>query len=257
MTKARSALRIVTLALAFLFLASACFNLGLDVPLGNSGIAFSSPSTSIAEFEVLIGAFLLASALVSSLYGYAGAYILAAVGIAEGLLSPAVQGEARTFHELMVPFAVFGISLMALEALSGYRSGAYRDGESDRQLLIALQFFVGGLVTLGGLGFARTATFPYGTALGVLHLFVGLGGLVGGYSLLRRMAWSKPYVRWVNWITIAYSAFSEALAQGYALMPPGVGDALIGTIVAIIVSLVVIYLLPRAGSEGRRFEASR
>ena len=44
-------------------------------------------------------------------------------------------------------------------------------------------------------------------------------------------------------MTIVYSAFAESLAEIYAYLPRGINDALIGTIIAIIVSAVIIYIL--------------
>jgi hypothetical protein len=55
----------------------------------------------------------------------------------------------------------------------------------------------------------------------------------------------------MNGVTIAYSAFSEGLAEVYALMTPGIGDALIGTIIAIVVSVAIIYLLASNKSLGQ------
>ena len=95
---------------------------------------------------------------------------------------------------------------------------------------------------MGGLGYASSATYPVGTALGAIHLLVGLTALFAGYAFLRRKAYSRRFLFAINAVTIAYSAFSEAAAEIYALMTPGIGDALIGTIVAIVVSVAIIYL---------------
>jgi len=199
---------------------------------------------SVAEFEVVIGLALIASAAVSLLYAYTGAFILASVGIAEGLLSPEVRGVARNLHETMVPVAIIGWFPLALEARNAYKSSVSRAQAREAESLSrALQFFVGGLVTLGGLGYASSATYPVRTALGLIHLVVGLTGLFAGYAFLKRKAWSPPFLIAINIVTIVYSAFSESVAEIYALMTPGVGDALIGTIIAIIVSCAIIYLL--------------
>ncbi len=243
----RQLVRVVTVMLAALFLLSSALNFGAKI----AQLSFSSPSASIAEFEVVIALALLASAVVSLLYAYAGAYLFASVGIAEGLSSPGVQGLARNLHETMIPFAVAGWILLALETRSAYRSRA-KTGRSQerRDLLTALQFFVGGLVTLGGVGYARSATYPVGTTLGLIHLTVGLTGLFAGYSFLKREPYSRRFLIAINAVTIVYSAFSESMAEIYAFMPPGIGDALIGTILAIIVSGVIIYVLvSRQGLE--------
>ncbi|HEV2389205.1 MAG TPA: hypothetical protein VGS04_00625, partial [Nitrososphaerales archaeon] len=128
---------------------------------------------------------------------------------------------------------------------------AVRNGGGERrELVMALQFFDGGLVTLGGLGYAGSATYPVGTALGLVHLLVGLTAVFAGYAFLKRKAYSRRFLIAINGVTIAYSAFSEAAAEIYALMTPGIGDALIGTIVAIVVSIAIICLLASNGSLG-------
>src|SRR5579872_6092681 len=95
----RQLIRFMSLILVALFLISAAMNLGAKIPLGFTQLSFSSPSMSIAEFEVAIAVVLLAAAMLSSLYVYGGAYLFALVGIAEGLLSTGVQGLARNIHE--------------------------------------------------------------------------------------------------------------------------------------------------------------
>jgi hypothetical protein len=247
----RQAVRVVTVILAALFLVSCVLNFGLKIPLGFAQLSFSTPSTSIAELEIVIGLVLLAAAAISRLYPYAGAYLLASVGIAEGLSSPSVQGLARNLHESMIPFAIGGWVLLALETRSAYKSRAASVGRANRELVTALRFFDGALVTLGGLGYASSATYPAGTALGVVHLLVGLTGLFAGYAFLKRKPYSRRLLLAINSVTIAYSAFSESLAEVYALMTPGIGDALIGTIIAIVVSITIIYLLASNKALGR------
>jgi ABC-type glycerol-3-phosphate transport system permease component len=112
-----------------------------------------------------------------------------------------------------------------------------------RKLTAVLQFFVGGLVTLGGAAYARDGVYPLGTALGVIHLSVGLSGLVGGYAFLTRKVWSRRFLIAINVLTILYSGFSESLAQVYSLLPSGVNDSLVGTVIAIVVSAVIIFTL--------------
>jgi hypothetical protein len=79
--------------------------------------------------------------------------------------------------------------------------------------------------------------------LGLIHLTVGLTGLFAGYTFLKRERYSRRLLIAINAVTIIYSAFSESMAELYALMPPGIGDALIGTILTMIVSSVIIFLL--------------
>ena len=98
---------------------------------------------------------------------------------------------------------------------------------------------------IGGIGYASSAVYPVGTALGLIHLAVGLADLFAGYAFLRRRAWSPALVVAMNGVTIAYSAFSEAAAQIYSLLPPGINDSLIGTLIAIVVSGTIIFLVRR------------
>ena len=237
-------IRVMTVSLAALFLISAVLNLGGKIPLGSTELAFESPSTSIAEFEIAIGLVLLIAAALSSLYVYGGAYLFATVGILEGLLSSDVQGLAGSIHEVMVPFVIGGWILLVVDARNTYKARRYQTaGQKTREIVTVLQFFVGGLVTLGGAAYARGGTYPIGTALGLFHLVVGLTGLFGGYSFLRRKTCSREFLIAINSVTIVYSAFAESLAEIYSFLPPGVNDALIGTIIAIVVSATIIYLL--------------
>lgn len=232
-------------------------NLGARVQIGTTELAFTSPSLSIAVFEVSIGVALLAAVVVSNLYLYGGAFLFTTIGITEGLLSTDVQGLARTIHETMVPFAVAGWILIALEANRVNRTERRQASvERKREIIVALQFFVGGLVTLGGAAYAAGGTYPLGTAVGLVHLSVGLSGLFAGYAFLRRTPWSRKFLIWANVATIFYSAFSESLAQIYALLPPGITDSLVGTIVAILVGGVIIYLLQYPVGHGEMMPAA-
>ena len=239
---------VASLLLAALFLLSAALNLGVRIPLGFTELRFVSPSPSIAALEALIGAALLGASAFSNSYLYGGAYLLATVGIAEGLLSAGVQGAARELHETMIPFLLLAWVCLALEVRSSYRAKA-SGGERRRQVVLALQLFNGGLVTLGGLAYAALGAHPWGTVVGLGHLAVGVSGLAGGLSFLRRKVWSAKFLVWINVTTIVYSAFSEGLAEVYALLTPGVGDSLIGTIIAIVVSAVVLYLVTGSTSD--------
>lgn len=234
----------MTVLTAAVFFISAILNFGAKIPVGFAELRFSAPLTSTGEDELVIGIILLAAAGVSRLYVYGAAYVLALVGIASGLLSSQVQGLARELHEVMLPLAIAGCALLVLEAKSAYNSRTNRRGrEINREVITVLQFFVGGLVVLGGLAYAANGTYPLGTALGLIHLSVGITGLYAGYAFLRGKAGSRILLIAINSVTIVYSTFSESAAQIYSLLPPGINDSLIGTIIAIIVSCVIIYLL--------------
>lgn len=218
-------------------------NLGFQIPLGFTVLSFSAPSSTIATFELLIGGVLLAASIFSNLYFLGGAYILAIVGIVEGLLSAGVQGLARTIHEMMIPFAIFGSILLVLDGARSYSSRKHVGVEERRKVVEALQFFVGALVTLGGAAFASFGTYPVGTLLGLVHLAVGILGLFGGYYFMKRKSWANKFLIGINVLTISYTVFSETLAQVYDYLTPGINDSLIGSIVAIVVSAVILFIM--------------
>jgi hypothetical protein len=252
-TKSGLSLGILTVILAALFLLSAILNLGYKISLGITALSFSSPSMSIAEFEVVIGLVLLVAVVLSNLYFYGGVYLLAVVGIAEGLLSTDVQGLARNIHEMMVPFAVVGWVLIAIGAKRAYETKKFETpNQRSHTIITVLQFFVGGLVTLGWAAYARSGTYPVGTELGLIHLAIGITGVFGGYAFLRKKTWSRSFLLWINVLTIAYSAFAETLAEIYAYLPPGLNDALIGTLIAIVVSAIIIWMLGSGKSKSAR-----
>ena len=240
----RQVLRLDSSLLAFIFLLSAALNLGARIPLGLATLTFESPEASIGGFEIFIAAFLILSVVFSRLYLYGGAYLLAGVGITEGLLSPEVIGLARSLHEVMIPFAVLGLALLLIEATWSYRSGAWGlAGNRRRETVLGLQFFLGGLVTFGGVAFALNGTYPFGTALGGVHLIVGVSGLYGGYAFLRNMAVSRRHLLWVDCIILAKSTFSQTDAEINGYLPRGITDSLIGTIIAILVSVIAIIMV--------------
>ena len=248
------ALRIVTAVLTLQFFLSAIMNLGYKIPLGFTNLSFISPETTIAEFEIAIGMVLIATVAIANLYLFGGSLLLAVVGIAEGLLSADVQGLARGIHESMIPFVAVGWILLAVEGRAAYRTKAERTtGARRHEVVTVLQLFVGGLVTLGGAAFTRGGTYPVGTALGTVHLAIGLTGLYAGYVFLKSRPRSVKFLIMINAITIVYSAFSESFAEIYAYLPRGINDALIGTIIAIVVSGVIICML--SGSRRQLIES--
>ena len=149
--------------------------------------------------------------------------------------------------------------MLALEARTAYNSREYRSaGQTNREIVITvLQFFVGGLVTVGGAAFVTDGIYPVGTILGLIHLAVGFTGLFAGYVFLRKKAWSRKLLIAINGLTIAYSAFSESAAQIFGFLPPGVNDSLTGTLIAIIISGTIVYLLRRRTVVARISEERR
>jgi hypothetical protein len=244
------AARLIAVLTGILFLFSSLMNLGLKIPLGFATLSFSNPLQSIAEFEILIGAILFAAAALSWLYVYGAAYVLSLVGIAFGLTSSDVQGLARSLHLVMLPFTIVGFVLLGLQVRSSYISKTDKSNRDVyRQFVLVLQFFVAGLVILGGAAYARDGTYPVGTVLGLIHLSIGFAGLAGGYVFLKRKPWSTKFLIIINGIIIGYSTFSESLAQIYSYLPPGFNDSLFGTIIALFVSAAIISLLVWAPPE--------
>jgi hypothetical protein len=116
----------------------------------------------------------------------------------------------------------------------------------DWAALTVLQFLVGGLVTMGGSLFALDAVNSFGTALGLIHLTIGIAGLLGAFVMVTVKPWYRNFLLAANILTIAYSSFSESLVEIQSLLPSfaAVGS-LYGTVIAIIMSGAIIFLLAR------------
>jgi hypothetical protein len=240
----KNAMRLASTVTAFLFLLSSILNLGKKIPLGFGELSFTNPSTSIAETEIVIAILLLFSVIIPRLYVFGAAYILATVGIAFGLASVGVQGLARSLHLLMIPFVVAGFLLLGAEAYYSYESRVDKSPKAiNRELILILQFFNAGLVTLGGIAYTATGSRPLGPILGSIHLVVGLSGFYTGYAFLKSKSSARNLLVYVNLVTILYSTFSESMAQIFALLTPGINDSLIGTIIAIIISGFIICMV--------------
>src|ERR1700680_4014739 len=79
--------------------------------------------------------------------------------------------------------------------------------------VVPLQFLVGGLVTFGGASFAFFAVNTLGNYLGVIHLAVGLIGLLAALlTLMSEAFWLRGFLIAINSVTIVYSSFSESVA---------------------------------------------
>lgn len=97
---------------------------------------------------------------------------------------------------------------------------------------------------MGGTLFAALAVNSFGTHLGLIHLSIGLTGLVGGFLALVRRPLPRTFLIGINMLTVAYSALSESIVQIQSLLPSVSSfGSLIGTIIAIIMSVSIISLL--------------
>ncbi|MDA4117420.1 MAG: hypothetical protein OK455_03650 [Thaumarchaeota archaeon] len=119
---------------------------------------------------------------------------------------------------------------------------------ADNPLAIkVLQLMVGSLVVFGGASLSVFASNQLGIALGLVHLSIGVFGLLTGFLILRTRALPRRLLIAVNVVTIAYSLFSEILVQIESLLPSfALTGSLIGTVVAIIMSGAIVYSLSRA-----------
>jgi hypothetical protein len=116
----------------------------------------------------------------------------------------------------------------------------------NRAAIITLQLLNGGLVTLGGFAFFVFALNSLGNALGLVHFSVGVVGLLAGVLALIRSEIPSNLLLAVNGIVIAYSSLAEVFVEVDSLLPPSAAsDSLIGTVAALIMGGLVIYLIHR------------
>jgi hypothetical protein len=117
---------------------------------------------------------------------------------------------------------------------------------NKKTAITVLQFLVGALVTLGGASFATFALSTFGRSLGLAHLSIGVIGIIGGLAALGARPWSWRFLLIINALTVVWSSVSESLVEIDSLLPPSASlDSLIGTIIAIVMSGAIIYLLSR------------
>jgi hypothetical protein len=118
---------------------------------------------------------------------------------------------------------------------------------ATRRAVVVLQFLVGGVMTFGGYAFAFFAVNSFGEQLGWIHFVVGLVGLLAGFlTLTARMSQLRGFLIAINIVTIVYSLFSETLAETESLLGgPDLVASLIGTLIAVVMSGAIIYLLSR------------
>jgi hypothetical protein len=136
-----------------------------------------------------------------------------------------------------------------VEGLSPQRGAAAPElsSQATRPAVVVLQFLVGGLVTFGGYAFAFFAVTSFGAELGWIHFAVGLLGLLAAFlALTGSILQLRGFLVAINIVTIAYSLFSETLAETESLL--GGSDligSLIGTLVAVVMSAAILYLVMR------------
>jgi hypothetical protein len=124
---------------------------------------------------------------------------------------------------------------------------AGRPSKATTWAVVFLQFLVGGLVTFGGYAFAFFAADSFGAELGWIHFVVGLVGLLAAFlTLTGRVSQMRGFLIAINVVTIAYSLFSETLAETESLLAgPDLTASIVGTLIAVVMSTAIIYLLMR------------
>ena len=115
---------------------------------------------------------------------------------------------------------------------------------NGRTAVNILQILVGVLVTGGGLAFATFAVNSFGSMLGIIHFSIGVIVLISGILMVSKRNLSRNLLLFLNGLVIVYSSFSESLVKIQALLPTSASvDSLIGTVIAIIMSFVIIVLI--------------
>ena len=116
---------------------------------------------------------------------------------------------------------------------------------STRSAVVVLQFLVGGLMTFGGYAFAFFAVNSFGSELGWIHFAVGMVGLLAAFlALTGRISQLRGFLIAINIVSIVYSLFSETLADTESrLEGPDLIGSLIGTIIAVVMSAAISYIL--------------
>jgi hypothetical protein len=118
-------------------------------------------------------------------------------------------------------------------------------------LAAILEFLVGGIVVLGGASLVKFALDAEGPILGIVHLALGLMAFPAGYLLLTGGTRARTFTLLVNMGIIGFSTLSEGLLASAGSLPTDDFDAsLVGTTVAVLIGLAVIYLVR---TNGRMF----
>jgi hypothetical protein len=112
-------LRVVLIIDAVIFFAAALQNMGVQIPLGFTTLAFSDPIWQAGAGEAVIGlALLLAAFRHSSRLSWI-AFGMSVLGIVFGLRSVRVVGAARDIHVVLVPLAVILFGILVWQRAQG------------------------------------------------------------------------------------------------------------------------------------------
>jgi hypothetical protein len=117
-------------------------------------------------------------------------------------------------------------------------------------LLAILEFIVGGIVLLGGAALVYFSTDATGMSLGVVHAILGLLALPAAYLLLTSKAEARTLTLRVNAAIIAFSTISEIILSTTGSLPSGpFADSVVGTAVAVLIAIIIVYQLIRPGPQ--------
>jgi len=117
-------------------------------------------------------------------------------------------------------------------------------------LLAILEFIVGGIVLLGGAALVYFSTDVTGISLGVVHAILGLLALPAAHLLLTDKAEARILTLGVNAAIIAFSTISEIILSTTGSLPSGpFADSVVGTTVAVLIAIIVVYQLFHPGPQ--------
>src|SRR2546425_10758933 len=113
-------------------------------------------------------------------------------------------------------------------------------------LLAVLEFIAGGIVLLGGAALVYFSIDASGKTLGIVHAFLGLMAFPAGYLLLMGKARARVLTLGVDVAIIAFSTVSEVILSTTGSLASGpFTDSIIGTTVAVLISVAIAYSVMR------------
>jgi len=119
-----------------------------------------------------------------------------------------------------------------------------------RMVIVAiLEFLVGGIVVVGGSALVTFSVDALGKVLGAVHLVLGFAAFPVGYTLWTGKARARTLALAVNIATVAFSTVSEGILSGTGSLPSrAFFDSIIGTGIAVLLGLAVIYSVTQRGA---------
>lgn len=107
--------------------------------------------------------------------------------------------------------------------------------------VVTLEFIVAAIMLIGG---TLLTIMAEARLLGLIHALLGGLGLPMGYALWARKSWAFNSTLALNIAGTTYSSLSEMIVVNGQLLAPGaLQGSIIGTLVAVIISLTIVLLL--------------